>query len=321
MIVGIGCAGCGPVWSEFRVVDKPQRDFVGALHSTKLVAEVSVEGRFFSAVVQEQQLCTLIVQDVLVYERQLLDGETVVKTERKTDAQSALSTNQLVPCGLAPASNREVSLSVNGQTAVAGRTDRNGATSGDIYVLLGTTLERYPEPGSARLLVSGSEVSAVPLLAYRQARNEETRQQRLIADQLDGEALVFFQAGRAAEDPFLRRSEFNQAYRLLERRRTLTEAPSAVDLDELARLDAKADEQIEAIEARQRRDEQLAVEKQQAVERRERRVREAREGGDAWGDSPLLCNDGTNSPTCTCGGPRRGCCSHHGGVAGCSASR
>lgn len=37
------------------------------------------------------------------------------------------------------------------------------------------------------------------------------------------------------------------------------------------------------------------------------------------GDSPLLCNDGTESPTCTCGGPRRGCCSHHGGVKGCGA--
>lgn len=31
----------------------------------------------------------------------------------------------------------------------------------------------------------------------------------------------------------------------------------------------------------------------------------------------LLCRDGTTSPTCECGGPRRGCCSHHGGVAGC----
>lgn len=33
---------------------------------------------------------------------------------------------------------------------------------------------------------------------------------------------------------------------------------------------------------------------------------------------PLLCRDGTLSPTCVCGGPRGGCCSHHGGVAGCS---
>lgn len=39
------------------------------------------------------------------------------------------------------------------------------------------------------------------------------------------------------------------------------------------------------------------------------------------GIAPLLCRDGTTSPTCTCGGPRRGCCSHHGGVAGCSADR
>ena len=29
------------------------------------------------------------------------------------------------------------------------------------------------------------------------------------------------------------------------------------------------------------------------------------------------CCDGTRSPTCECGGPKRGCCSHHGGVCGC----
>lgn len=32
---------------------------------------------------------------------------------------------------------------------------------------------------------------------------------------------------------------------------------------------------------------------------------------------PLLCCDGTPSPSCTCSGSRRGCCSHHGGVCGC----
>jgi hypothetical protein len=35
--------------------------------------------------------------------------------------------------------------------------------------------------------------------------------------------------------------------------------------------------------------------------------------------APLRCRDGTLSPSCICGGSRRGCCSHHGGVAGCSA--
>lgn len=31
----------------------------------------------------------------------------------------------------------------------------------------------------------------------------------------------------------------------------------------------------------------------------------------------LKCCDGTLSPSCVCGGPKRGCCSHHGGVCGC----
>ncbi|HLM72620.1 MAG TPA: hypothetical protein VK459_08010 [Polyangiaceae bacterium] len=35
-------------------------------------------------------------------------------------------------------------------------------------------------------------------------------------------------------------------------------------------------------------------------------------------DRPLLCCDGTLSPTCVCNGPRRGCCSHHKGVCGCA---
>lgn len=32
----------------------------------------------------------------------------------------------------------------------------------------------------------------------------------------------------------------------------------------------------------------------------------------------LLCCDGTLSPTCTCDGSHRGCCSHHKGVCGCA---
>lgn len=35
------------------------------------------------------------------------------------------------------------------------------------------------------------------------------------------------------------------------------------------------------------------------------------------GPKALQCCDGTLSPSCVCGGSRRGCCSHHGGVCGC----
>lgn len=42
-------------------------------------------------------------------------------------------------------------------------------------------------------------------------------------------------------------------------------------------------------------------------------------GASAPGDSPrsLLCCDGTASPSCSCEGSHRGCCSHHRGVCGC----
>ena len=36
-----------------------------------------------------------------------------------------------------------------------------------------------------------------------------------------------------------------------------------------------------------------------------------------WENTRLQCWDGTRSPSCTCGYERQGCCSHHGGVAGC----
>lgn len=51
------------------------------------------------------------------------------------------------------------------------------------------------------------------------------------------------------------------------------------------------------------------------LERARERVEKAAERAIA----PLLCRDGSLSPSCTCGNPKRGCCSHHGGVRGCSA--
>lgn len=39
--------------------------------------------------------------------------------------------------------------------------------------------------------------------------------------------------------------------------------------------------------------------------------------GAAQGSGRVRCNDGSLSPSCVCGRSLRGCCSHHGGVAGC----
>jgi hypothetical protein len=54
---------------------------------------------------------------------------------------------------------------------------------------------------------------------------------------------------------------------------------------------------------------------QEAAARRQRAREEAAERARAY--SPLVCGDGTLSPTCVCGGSWRGCCSHHQGVSGC----
>jgi hypothetical protein len=57
----------------------------------------------------------------------------------------------------------------------------------------------------------------------------------------------------------------------------------------------------------------LAID-QAALARQQQLAQGARANRSSGG---LLCNDGTLSPTCTCGGPHRGCCSWHGGIAGC----
>ncbi len=64
------------------------------------------------------------------------------------------------------------------------------------------------------------------------------------------------------------------------------------------------------------------------VQREQKRLwAEAKRKADAQADAQrrydrtaLVCNDGTRSPSCTCGGSRRGCCSRHGGVSHCPAS-
>jgi hypothetical protein len=40
--------------------------------------------------------------------------------------------------------------------------------------------------------------------------------------------------------------------------------------------------------------------------------------GNRRANASLECCDGTLSPSCLCGRPKRGCCSHHGGVCGCA---
>jgi hypothetical protein len=99
----------------------------------------------------------------------------------------------------------------------------------------------------------------------------------------------------------------------------------------LARASAHKPSQIVQLEAARKRDEQAAARQAEldkkraeaaesrriAAEKREHRRQEAAERRRDY--APLLCGDGSLSPSCTCGGSHRGCCSWHGGVAGCSA--
>jgi len=82
------------------------------------------------------------------------------------------------------------------------------------------------------------------------------------------------------------------------------------DTAQLARDEEAARRRAEAEERRQAQLAAQAEARRQAQEQREAAAASAFEGA-------LMCNDGTESPSCTCGGSHRGCCSHHGGVAGC----
>lgn len=84
-------------------------------------------------------------------------------------------------------------------------------------------------------------------------------------------------------------------------------------------------EEVEAKCADLRERQLQKIERQRLAEAREaeraqRRAEAAREAAQRrWDRAPLLCNDGTRSPSCICGSSsHRGCCSWHGGVAGCS---
>jgi hypothetical protein len=65
-----------------------------------------------------------------------------------------------------------------------------------------------------------------------------------------------------------------------------------------------------AAEERERKRQEAAAQRQRKREEAEARRRERT-------PTRLQCCDGTVSPSCSCGGSHRGCCSHHGGVCGC----
>lgn len=92
----------------------------------------------------------------------------------------------------------------------------------------------------------------------------------------------------------------------------------ALDLDR-AKSAALRVERQEAIRIAR----EAAAEERRAVLERKRaeaasRREEQREAQRERQYAPLRCCDGTDSPSCICGGSHRGCCSHHGGVCGCS---
>lgn len=84
------------------------------------------------------------------------------------------------------------------------------------------------------------------------------------------------------------------------------------DLHRIAAADDARQKQAQAEKERRAREREAraAAAKAAALERQERARSRA--------SAPLQCCDGSLSPSCICAGSHRGCCSHHGGVCGCS---
>jgi len=92
---------------------------------------------------------------------------------------------------------------------------------------------------------------------------------------------------------------------------------------QLRQLDARLvsmTKQIERVRVEETR--RIARQAAQAAKEARRQQQQSEQRHRSWGSARLLCNDGTLSPSCTCGrGSYRGCCSWHGGVNSCSADR
>ncbi len=89
-----------------------------------------------------------------------------------------------------------------------------------------------------------------------------------------------------------------------------------------ARVAAAKQKLADAREEAKRKAEEAAEERkrkaEEAAEERRRKAEEAAEPGGACGGM-VQCNDGSCSPSCSCSRSSfRGCCSHHGGIAGCN---
>ncbi|EDM79907.1 hypothetical protein PPSIR1_22736 [Plesiocystis pacifica SIR-1] len=109
---------------------------------------------------------------------------------------------------------------------------------------------------------------------------------------------------------------------------SLSACVSAATVDERAVLAVQLQpppDKAEANEAALASAAQLAAAAQKTIARARRKRDEAQAKAEAryesrvrsWENTRLQCADGTRSPSCTCGYDQRGCCSHHGGVAGC----
>ena len=121
---------------------------------------------------------------------------------------------------------------------------------------------------------------------------------------------VAMQQAKGLSDLTARRQALQEVQQQAVGYEQLAEAAAEPSAEELAKQVVHLDQQIKKAEAREaQKAAREAARQQREAARQERAEREASRG--------LRCCDGTLSPSCSCSGSHRGCCSRHGGVCGC----
>ncbi|MFO0756987.1 MAG: hypothetical protein U0359_10865 [Byssovorax sp.] len=129
------------------------------------------------------------------------------------------------------------------------------------------------------------------------------------------------------KDPHERQATLRQALQLAKCYTDLASTPSNPPLAALEKLLGDADREVDAAdkkaaavaaleEAKRKRQEAIEDAKRKQAEAAAAAKQAAEERAQRAANRSLLCNDGSISG-CSCSGSHRGCCSHHGGVAGC----
>jgi len=173
--------------------------------------------------------------------------------------------------------------------------------------LLGISCVTMCVPDSAEIeaTAEAERISALRLAAEEKAEieAEAARKEQARLKEIAEELAKLQAENKARDDEVSRIQSLSQNDRALLLKRCVLDSPEECSLGVEATIEASPEK------------ERVGLKRAVGIwnKQKDRAVKARRRGS-----APLQCCDGSTSPSCTCGNPKRGCCSHHGGVCGCS---